>query len=61
MTPNPPEPFDRTRLLMRPLNERHHDLTHDIVRPATEVECREPALAEVGQRIRKARDAGAAV
>lgn len=54
------QPFDRDKLEILPLAEREHDLDLAVIRelePAAEVT---PALAEYADRIRAARDTGAA-
>ncbi|MCZ7644141.1 MAG: hypothetical protein M5U26_02490 [Planctomycetota bacterium] len=53
--------FDRSRLKIRPLAERAHDLDLGAIRPLAPVDCTAPALAEAGRRIKAARARGAAV
>ncbi len=55
--------FDRSRLRLRPLAERVHDMTLADVLPldAAVEPCTDPALPQVAERIRAARAAGAPV
>jgi hypothetical protein len=55
--------FDRSRLKLRPLREREHDLSRDdLVHPDSPYErCQSPALPVLAERIRKARGGGSAV
>ncbi len=55
--------FDRSRLKLRPLAERDHDLGRDcLVFPDSRYErCADPALPILAERIRKARECGSAV
>jgi hypothetical protein len=55
--------FDRTRLRLRPLAERQHDVTREcfLYPDSPYTPCQHPALPLLAQRIRAARDRGAAV
>ncbi len=61
MTRNTPDIFDRSRLRIRPLKARKHDLDLRAIRALRPVPCRSKALATAAARIRSARDAGASV
>jgi hypothetical protein len=53
--------FDRSRLLVKPLAERQHDLTLDILLPLdAPADFDNPSLAILGERLRAARERGAA-
>jgi phosphoheptose isomerase len=56
----PPE-FDRSRLTVRPLAERQHDLTRAAILPLDKVPASHGALTTVASRILDARRAGASV
>lgn len=47
--------FDRDRLVLKPLGEREHDLTLDVVRPLEQVAVNEPSLEKVASRFVEAR------
>jgi hypothetical protein len=53
--------FDRDQLEIRPLRERTHDLSIDVVQPVKEVEVTKAALSTVAQRIVAAKGTGASV
>lgn len=53
--------FDRSKLALRPLAERAHDLDLKAIRTLNEISCTHKALEEVGRRIKAARQRGAAV
>lgn len=58
----PFEQFDRSRLSLLPLAQRINDLTLDVmVDPSAPVEYRHPTIDELADRIRAAREQGAAV
>lgn len=59
----PFELFDRSRLKLRPLGEREHDLTRDImVYPESPYEpCDDPVLPILAERVVEAREKGSAV
>ena len=53
--------FDRSRLIVKPLAERQHDLTLDVMLPLdAPVEFAHPSLPAIGERLRAAKDRGAA-
>src|SRR4051812_13986488 len=53
--------FDRSRLRIRPLAERSHDLALSVLLPLDhEPDFRHPALTELGRRLAEARRRGAA-
>ena len=53
--------FDRSRLRIQPLADRQHDLTLDVLLPLDSPEDFEhPSLAVLGERLRAAKDGGAA-
>ncbi|MBU1909214.1 MAG: hypothetical protein KJ726_04125, partial [Verrucomicrobia bacterium] len=56
-----PDLFDRSRLHLKPLAERKHDLGLDVVKPLERVLCIEQGLRETARRILEARAAGASV
>ncbi len=56
-----PIQFDRSRLRLRPLSERRHDLDASVIRPLAPVAVTDVALSTVAARIREARRRGAAV
>jgi hypothetical protein len=53
--------FDRSGLTLRPLAERQHGLTIDVIRPPVPMEIRHPELDATAQAIVEARQRGAAV
>jgi len=53
--------FDRSELSVLPLGQRRHDLSAHAILPLAAVEIASPELAEVGRRIRRARQQGAEV
>jgi hypothetical protein len=53
--------FDLKKLMVKPLNERVHDLDVSIVQPLHKVPIQQPALAQVADRIRKACDKKASI
>lgn len=53
--------FDRNRLELKPLAERHHDLGLSIIRPLEPTPISYPALQQVALRIRQAKECGRAV
>jgi phosphoheptose isomerase len=53
--------FDRSRLRVRPLSERQHDLDVSAVRPLEPIAVKDAALTIVAARIREARRRGASV
>jgi hypothetical protein len=57
----PPRRFDRSRLTLRPLAEREHDLTRDTILPLAAVTSPGETLKAVAARIVEARRRGAAV
>lgn len=59
----PYKQFDRSRLKLKPLNERTHDLSLDaLIRPDAPYErCEHEALPALAERIRKARETGSSV
>jgi phosphoheptose isomerase len=57
----PPPRFDRSRLRLRPLAERRHDLTLTAIRPLVPVSGAEPGLCATAAAIREARRHNAAV
>jgi phosphoheptose isomerase len=59
--PSDPIRFDRSRLRLRPLADREHDIDVSVVQPLTPVFLAEPALGAVAARIREAKRRGAAV
>lgn len=50
--------FDRTKLTVRPLAERKHDLTLEVIRPLQALPVQHPALNEVAARLQMARQEG---
>ncbi len=53
--------FDRSRLRIQPLADRQHDLTLDVLLPIeTPADFDHPSLAILGERLRAAKDIGAA-
>jgi phosphoheptose isomerase len=56
-----PPRFDRSRLFVRPLAERRHDIDRTIIGPLAPMNHAEPAITTVAMRIRDARTRGAAV
>ena len=53
--------FDRSRLLVKPLAERQHDLTLDVVQSLdSPVDFTHPSIPAIGARLRAAKAAGAA-
>jgi hypothetical protein len=53
--------FDRSKLLVKPLSEREHDLTLDILLPLdTPTTFDHPSIPLIGQRLASAKSAGAA-
>jgi len=53
--------FDRSRLSLRPLRERTHDLTTEVVLPLRPADSCHPSLAAVARRLGDARENGRAV
>jgi hypothetical protein len=53
--------FDRSRLDMKALAKRTHDLTADVVKPLRRVEPTDPAWREVAERMMEARRRGRAI
>jgi hypothetical protein len=53
--------FDRSRLRIKPLAERQHDLTLDVLLPLNDpVTFQHPSIQTIGDRLRRAKDEGAA-
>lgn len=53
--------FDRSRLLVKPLAERQHDLTLDVLLPLTApADLAHPSVPLIAERLHEARDRGAA-
>ncbi|MDA8084222.1 MAG: hypothetical protein M0024_11250 [Nitrospiraceae bacterium] len=57
----PPVLFDRSRIMLKPLKRRIHDLGFSAVRNLEPVACAAPALMSVASRMKSARDKGRSV
>jgi hypothetical protein len=53
--------FDRSRLIVKPLDERQHDLTLDVLLPLdSPIEFHHPSIPVIAERLRRAKATGAA-